>query len=185
MQHDGRASKRYATAIFKVAQSENMISAVDSDLIALTAALRSNDEFRHFMGRPDVADSDKLNLFDKVFGDKVTSLTHSFFKMLVDKRRADQIFGIQKEFAELRRISENVTKASITSAVALDSAQQKAVITKLETQLGHKVEAEFEVDASVIGGLKIIYDNFILDGTVRGQLDRMTDKILYDVLKQA
>ncbi|MES1227379.1 MAG: ATP synthase F1 subunit delta, partial [Armatimonadota bacterium] len=117
-------------------------------------------------------------------GDRITSMTHSMIKLVIEKRRDEYITGIAKEFAELRRENDQVTRAVISSANPLGADDEKRIVAKLETELGRKVEAEFETDASLLGGVKIVYDNFILDGSVRGQLDKMRDKILYDVLKQ-
>ena len=184
MAYDSRVAKRYARALFHASQGEGMVAAVDADLTVIASTLHSSAGFRDFMGRPSTSEADKLQMFDKVFGDRITSMTHSMIKLVIDKRRDEYLTGIAKAFAELRRESEKVTRAVISSANPLGSEDEKRIVDKLEKELGRKVEAEFETDALLLGGVKIVYDNFILDGSVRGQLDKMRDKLLYDVLKQ-
>lgn len=185
MAFDGRVAKRYARALFNASKAEGMVAAVDADLTVVAGTIQSSAGLRDFMARPSTGELDKLALFDKVFGDRITSLTHSMLKLMVQKRRDENITAVSKAFSELRRRDEQVTKAVVTGAVPLDGDAKKKVVAKLEGDLGHKVEAEFHVDEALIGGVKIVYDDIILDGSVRGQLDKMRDKLIYDVLKQS
>lgn len=182
---DTRVAKRYARALFSAAKRDGIVSSVDDDLKAVTTAFRNSSGFRVFIQSPQTDDAQKTSLMERVFGDRVTALTMSALRLLIKKRRDDEIFALQKEFAELRRQLDGVTKASITSSTPLDKGQQDAIVAKIASTTGRAVEAEFDVDATLIGGVKVIYDDYILDGSVRGQLDRMKETLLYDLLKQA
>ena len=72
----------------------------------------------------------------------------------------------------------------VTSSEGLDDKQQSALITKIEKTTGKRVEAEFAVEPSLIGGIKVAYENFVLDGTLRGGLARLRDTLKHDLLKQ-
>ncbi|MBX3112102.1 MAG: ATP synthase F1 subunit delta [Fimbriimonadaceae bacterium] len=182
---DTRVAKRYARALFSAAKREGVVSGVDEDLKAVTTAFRDSSGFRVFIESPQTDDAQKTGLMEKVFGDRVTPLTMSALRLLIKKRRDNEIFALQKEFAELRRQMDGVTKATVTSSTPLDKGQQDAVVAKIAAKTGRTVEAEFDIDTSLIGGVKVIYDDYILDGSVRGQLDRMKETLLYDLLKQA
>ncbi len=182
---DSRVAKRYARALFNTAKREGIVSSVDDDLKAVTTAFRNSAGFRDFLLSPQTDDAQKTGLVTKVFGDRVTALTMSALRLLIAKRRDEEIYAIQKEYAELRRRLDGVTKANVTSAQPLDKAQQDAIIAKIASGTGRSVEAEFDTDPKVIGGVRVIYDDYILDGTVSGQLERMKEKLLYDLLKQA
>ncbi|MBS1709965.1 MAG: ATP synthase F1 subunit delta [Armatimonadetes bacterium] len=182
---DSRVAKRYARALFQAAKRDGILSSVNDDLLAVTAAFRNSSGFKVFLLSPQTDDAQKTQLLEKVFADRVTALTMSALRLLIKKRRDEEIFAIQKEFAELRRQLEGVTRATITSAETLDKGQQSAIVDKIAAKTGRNVEAEFDIDPKLIGGVRVIYDDYILDGSVRGQLDRMKEKLLYDLLKQA
>lgn len=184
MAFDGRVAKRYARAFFSAARAEGMVAAMDADLRSVADALHTSAAFRDFMARPSTSEADKLAMFDKVFGDRITSMTHQAVRLVIEKRRDEYLTAISKEFSDLRRHDELVTRAVVTTADTLGQVERDKIVAKLEADLGRKVEAEFDTDASLIGGVRIVYDNYILDGSVRGQLDKLRDKILYDVLKQ-
>lgn len=182
---DRRVAKRYAKALFNAALKQDIVKSVSDDLGAVTGAITGNERFRNFLRDPKTSEADKLKMFEKAFSDKTTALTMGFIRLLMDKRRDEEIFGVRMEFEELRRAHESVGKAVIASASPLDAKQQAAVVAKFEKELGKKLEAEFTVDPALMGGVKVTFDNYVLDGTVRGQLDRMKEKLLYDLLKQA
>jgi F-type H+-transporting ATPase subunit delta len=105
--------------------------------------------------------------------------------LAINKGRTEMLHIIQMEFAELRRRHEGKVQARIESAMELDEAQRQAVIAKITEATQRVVEAEFTVEPALIGGIRVIYDNYVLDGSVRGDLARMREKVLYDLLKQS
>ena len=181
---DTRVASRYAQALFDVASKQNIVSSVSDDLNAIVAALASDPKFHGFMQNPAFNRDTKLALIEGVFSDRVTALTMQLFRLLLEKRREGMIGAVASEFETLRREASNTLFAQVTSSVPLDDNQRKAIVAKLESSSSQRVEATYSVDASLLGGVKVQMGNYVLDGTVRGTLDRLKDKLLYDVLKQ-
>lgn len=180
-----RVGLRYATALFEAAKNANSVSAVEADLIAIDQQLQENSDFRSFLLSPNRSRDEKISLIDKVFGDRATSLTTKLLKLMVEKRREEAIFEVTAEFIEIRRADEGVINVTVTSAVELTKAEQTDLLTKLSGKLGKKTEAEFNVDASLIGGVRVAYDDFVIDGSVRGSFARLRETLRKDTLKQA
>lgn len=180
-----RVAKRYAKALFNTALKLDILSSVSDDLTTVTTAIRNSDGFREFLHNPRTSDTNKLTIFEKTFGDKITATTLSFIKLLIKKRRDDEITGVKIAFDELRRNHEQVIRAIIESSSELDDKQKKAVVAKIEEATGKKLETEFAINPELIMGVKVTYGDYVLDGSVRGQLNRMKERLLYDVLKQA
>jgi F-type H+-transporting ATPase subunit delta len=67
----------------------------------------------------------------------------------------------------------------------LSESQRKAIIEKLGRRLGKTLEPEFAIDSTLIGGVRVAYENMVLDGSIRGGLARLESILHYDVLKQA
>ena len=182
---DSRAAKRYARALFNAALAENIVPSVDDDLAGISAVLAGSARVRNFLQIPTTSEAEKLGLLESAFSDRVTALTMGFIRLLVRKRRDDMIHAIQLEFAELRRQHEGITKAVIESAMELGEDQKNAIVAKIQTATGKRVEPEFRTDSSLMGGVKVTYDNYVLDGTVRGSLNRLRETLIYDLLKQS
>lgn len=180
-----RVAKRYAKALFNTALAQNIVPSVSDDLTALTSAIRNNDGFREFLNKPQTEDKDKVTMFEKAFDGKITVTTMSFLKLLIKKGRDEELTGIKIAFDELRRENERVVRAIIESSSELDKAQRDAILKKIEAETGNKLEAEFTVNPDLIMGVKVTYGDYVLDGSIRGQLDRMRERLVYDLLKQA
>lgn len=182
---DQRVASRYAKALFNAALKLDIVSSISDDLETVTQAIRNSEAFRSFLYNPRTSDSDKLAIFEKTFGDKVTATTLSFIKLLVKKRRDDELFGVKLAYDNLRRNHEQVIRAIIESSSELDASQKKSVVSKIEEATGKKLETEFVINPELIMGVRVTYGDYVLDGSVRGQLNRMKERLLYDVLKQA
>jgi F-type H+-transporting ATPase subunit delta len=181
---DAKVAKRYAKAIFTAAHKANLVEAVEADLTAISNLVASHSEFRGFLGTPRISREDKVKIAEKLFSDRVTSLSMSTLRLILTKGRAAEFEGIREEYIQMRRELGHVLYARVTSSSELDEGQKKALIDKLAAKSGKKVESDFHVDPSLLGGVKVAIGNYVLDGTVRGSLNRLRDVLKYDLLKQ-
>jgi len=186
--HDVRVAKRYARALFETAldaKDDKMVAAVEDDLGGIVALFANNRQFRDRMLSPQVSRDDKLGLVNRLFSDRTTALTLQALRLMIEKNREDEVEWVHREFARLRREHENKIFVVVTSSEALTSDQQNAVINKLESATGKNVEAEYKIDPQLIGGVRVAYDNYVLDGSLRGDLRRLREHLMHDILKQS
>lgn len=180
-----RVGLRYATALFEAAKNAKNIEAVEADLTVIDSHLQGQSDLRAFLLSPNRSRDEKIELVNKVFGDRATALTTKLLKLMIEKRREEAILEVKAEFTELRRADDGVVNVTVTSAVELTAAEKKELLSKLGTRIGRKTEAEFLVDASLIGGVRVAYDDFVIDGSVRGSFARLRETLRKDTLKQA
>ncbi|MBN9503709.1 MAG: ATP synthase F1 subunit delta [Armatimonadetes bacterium 55-13] len=179
---DTKVARRYATALFTTAQKNDVVKSVEDDLSAIVGLLKNDAKFKDFLLSPHVGREEKIKIADKLFSDRVTALTMQALRLVLTKRREKEIANIYSEFVALRREHGSIAFVSVTTAEVLEEDQKKALLAKLEEKLSKKVEAEFDIDGRVIGGIKVTYGNFVLDGTVRGNLRRLGEKLRHDIL---
>lgn len=182
---EDRVSRRYATALFEAAKGANLVASVESDLSTITHLLTHDGDFRAFLLSPNRERTEKVALFDRVFGDKITSLSAQFFKLMLDKRREEEIIGVFDEFSQLRRADEGTINVHVTSATELLKDERTKIEASISAKLGKKLESTYSVDPSLIGGVRVAYGDFIIDGSVRGSLNRLRETLRQDTLKQA
>jgi len=181
---DSRVARRYAQALFMTALKYDVIKSVEDDLNSIVGLLENDEQFHEFVIAPYTGREEKIEIVDKLFSDRVTALTMQVLRVMLEKRREDEITGVRDEFVKLRRENEGVIFATVTSAEKIDDAQRKALMAKLEKTLGKKIEAEFKVEPQLIGGIRVAYGNYVLDGSIRGALSNLRDKLRHDLLKQ-
>ena len=162
-----------------------MVEAVEADFAAISHLVETHDKFRGFLQTPRISREDKIGIAEKLFSDRITSLSMSMLRLILGKRREGEFEGIREEFVQMRREQGQVTYVVVTSAAALDDGQKRAILDKIASQTGKAVEADFAIDPSLLGGVKVAVGNHVLDGTVRGTLNRLRDRLKYDLLKQS
>ncbi len=92
---------------------------------------------------------------------------------------AEERFILTREgYEALKREKEGVLDARIISALPIDDAQVKQLVAQLEKKYQRKVTAQVETDASLIGGVKIVVGDKVIDATVRGKLDAMAASLV-------
>lgn len=181
---DAKVAKRYARALFNAARKSNVIESVESDLNAIAHLVESHPEFRGFLESPKIGRDDKIRIAEKLFSDRITALTLNMLRMMLLKGRETEFAEMREQYVVLRRDEGQVLYANVVSAEALPEDAKKALVAKLEKQSGKRVEADFKIDPHLIGGVRVAIGNFVLDGSVRGSLNRLRDRLKYDLLKQ-
>lgn len=182
--HDSRVARRYAQALFTLALKEDMVKAVEEDLAGIAHLLTGDEQFRDFLLSPYASREEKQQIAGKLFSDRITGLTMQALRLMLTKGRETELLALRDEFTKLRRAHEGVVFATISSAEAMAQDQQSQIISKLAIATGKVIEANFEIDPRLIGGVKVSYENTVLDGSLRGALNTLRDRLRHDVLKQ-
>jgi len=182
---DVRVAKRYARALFNAAKAADVVTAVEADLNAVANQIVNDERFRDFFLAPYVAREDKVTILDRIFSDRVTALTMSALRLMLQKRREEDLEHVRDEFVVLRREYEKKVYVLVTSTELLTDTQKQLLEQKLEKLTGEDIEPEFRIDPTLMGGVRVQYGDYVLDGTIRGALRRLRDRLRIDVLKQS
>lgn len=161
------------------------MQSVEEDLGAVASLVENDRGFRHFLLSPQASREEKAGVIERLFADRTTALTMQILRLLLEKGREAEIPVVQREYTRMRREHQGVIAATVTSAEALDPGQRDAIVRKMESLLGKRVEPTFAIDPHLIGGVKVQYENFVLDGSLRGSLDTLRDRLRRDLLKQS
>ena len=165
-------ARPYAEAVFKLAAEGNALAAW-SDAIANIDGVVADPRVQACITDPNVSAQQLEGLVLGVVGDKLTGEARNFVQVLVANGRLDLMPLIRSHFEALKREKEGVLEARIISALPIDDAQVKQLVTQLEAKYQRKVTAQVETDASLIGGVRIVVGDKVIDATVRGKLDAM------------
>ena len=182
---DARIGRRYAQALFNTAKPHKMVAAVEEDMTGIANLMREDARFRYFVLAPFNNADEKKQVLQTVLGDRVTALTMQVLRVMLDKGREAEIESVAAAFSTLRRTAADIEFATVTSAFPLEPEQKDAIVAGLEKRLRKTVEAKFSVDPRVIGGVRVAYGDFVLDGSAKGHLNRLRERLHHDVLKQA
>ena len=169
-------ARPYAQAVFRLAR-ESQTLAVWSERLQRLAAIAQDAEMTRVVGNPKFSAGQVAELFVSLTGESDNTpgnpeLT-SFVGLLAENERLDVLTQIQEIYEQLKSADEGVKEAVVTSAYALDDAQLKNLMSQLEAHFGSKLQPRVEVDAALIGGIRVAVGDQMLDASVRGKLDAM------------
>jgi len=171
-------ARPYAEAVFKLANEGNVLP-LWSDALANIDGVVADARVQACISDPKVSAQQLEALVLGVVGDKLPGDARNFVQLLVQNNRLDLLPLIRAHFEALKREKEGVLEARIISALEMSDDQVKLLIAQLETKYQRKVTAQVETDASLIGGVKIIVGDKVIDATVRGKLDAMAAALIH------
>lgn len=165
---------RYASALLDVAEAQGSAERVKVSLEDFAAEILVSPDLRHFLENPAVPREAKRGVLAKLLALLGSSpIMKNFLNVIVDHRRA----GILPEIAEAytARLNERlgIAVATVTSAADLSAEEKTRLVQGLEKATGKKIEAQYDVDAALLGGAVVRIGSVIYDGSVKGQLQRM------------
>lgn len=165
-------ARPYAVAAFKLAKEKKML-AKWSEMLSLASAISSDEQFVACIHDPKMSGQALQDAFLKVCGNQLDAGGQNLIKVLVEYKRLSILPAISSEFETLRAVEEGTLDAQIIAAVNPTATVTKDIVKKLEAKFGKKVSAEVVVDPEIIGGMKIIVGDTVIDASVKGQLQNL------------
>jgi F-type H+-transporting ATPase subunit delta len=162
----------YAAAIYDLAFEPWL-----RQLGSVQRALRRDAALRTAVDDPGRSTQDKLALLSQAIPEGLAADARKFLGTLLEAGQLNQLDAIVVEFDRLVRRRPERTLVRVTSAVPLTEAEKEAMRAKLTERFGSELEFQFEVDASVIGGVYLRVGDQVIDGTVAGKLAALRDRL--------
>lgn len=164
-------ARPYAEALFRVAKSGNL--SAWSDLVSEMAQVAAVPEVKALADNPKVSGQQITDTFLSVLKSPVNAEAKNFIGMLVENGRLTLLPEIGAQFQALKNAQEGAADAQIISAFQLSDAQLKDLVATLEKKFGRKLHPSVEVDPSLIGGVRVVVGDEVLDTSVRAKLQQM------------
>ena len=165
-------ARPYAQAVFRLARETGKQS-VWSERLERLSAIVVDPEMARIVGNPRFSAGQVTELFISLFGEEKDQDLAKFVGLLAENERLSVMPDIRDIYEQLKSADEGVKDALITSAYPLADAQLKNLMSQLESHFGGKLQPRVEVDAALIGGVKVAVGDQVLDASVRGKLDAM------------
>ena len=166
-------SKRYAVALFNAAVRQDIAEQIHEDLTSLDELMRVNPDFRNFLLSPQVLTEDKKKIIVDVLAERSAGLLVKFLMLLIDKKRLEFVGEIAEAYTYLFEQLQGILEAKIITAIPLDADLEQQTIEKLEAETGKTIRLVKTVDPKIIGGMIVILEDTVVDGSIRHQLDAM------------
>lgn len=167
-------ARPYARAAFAIARDGGKF-ADWSGALGFAARVAADPQVVHLLGNPKLTDDTAVTLLSSQAdqGGATDQTFHDFLALLATNRRLVLLPEIAGLYEELRAEAERVVKARLTSATELPAGELDTIKAALRKRFGREVEIESAVDAALIGGAVIDAGDVVIDGSLRGKLERL------------
>ena len=165
-------ARPYAVAAYKLGKEQKAL-AKWSEMLCFATQVANDTKMQAYINDPKVVASDLQATFLKVCGDKLNANAQNLIKVLVEYGRVSILPAISAAFEELKALDEGVLEAQIIAASKPSVAEVKDLVSRLEAKFGKKVEATVSIDPEIIGGIKIIVGDTVIDASIKNQLQNL------------
>ncbi|MBR7800584.1 F0F1 ATP synthase subunit delta [Undibacterium fentianense] len=164
-------ARPYAEALYRVAKSGNL--SAWSELVAEMAQAAAHPDVVALAHNPKVSAGQTAEAFLSVLKSTVTAEAKNFINTLTEYDRLTLLPEIAAQFHTLQNADTGSADAEIVSAFEMSDAQVKELAATLEKKFGRKLHPTVTVDSSLIGGVRIVVGDQVLDTSVRAKLQQM------------
>jgi F-type H+-transporting ATPase subunit delta len=175
------AARRYAEAAFEIAQRDGTVDGWRSDLHN-AAAILGDDRVARQLANPALALEARAKLVDDLVGKHVSKPALNLVQLLLRRGRIDQVTRVAGQFRQLDNRRQGITEATATAAAELTPAEVRALTARLEDFTGGRVELAVTVDPALLGGVLVRVGDQLIDGSVRGRLERLRNRLVSGAL---
>ena len=119
---------------------------------------------------------------DEILGTIASRPVLNLIGLMIKRGRIDQLPRVAAEFRRLDNARQGITIATAISAAPLTPDELRAVTARLEQYTGGRIELETQVDPSLLGGLVVRVGDRLIDGSVRGRLERLRNQLVSGAL---
>jgi F-type H+-transporting ATPase subunit delta len=175
-------ARPYAEALFAAAQLNNSDLEVWLGQIQCVAAIMHVEDAQQAMSNPKLTDEQREKMLcdvaEKFTSQPLVAEMRNLLVLLVENNRLAALPEIALKFEALKDQAEGVAQANIVSAFPMTDEQVKQLITLIEPKFGLKLKPHVQVDANLIGGVRVTVGDHVLDTSVQAQLTHMREALV-------
>lgn len=164
-------ARPYAEALFRAIGGDNA-QTLASQLEAV-GQVSGNPQLRQYADSPKVSAQQVFDLVASVLNATLSPKISNLLKAVIDNGRLVALPEIAAQFRALVNASSGISDATIYSAFALDASTLAETVATLEKRFGRKLNATVVIDESLIGGIRVVVGDEVLDTSIKARLEQM------------
>lgn len=175
--NEGLISKRYAKALYDHAVDLGEETLLHHRMQILEAILRRMPELRESLRSPMISVDEKLGLLRHATGKDPEQSYLDFIGLVVSNQRTDFLLLIALSYQKFYRQKKNISVVRLTSAKKMSTKALERIRLLTEQATHGKVEFSNRIDPSIDGGFIFQLNDYRIDASVKGQLNRISRKL--------
>jgi F-type H+-transporting ATPase subunit delta len=171
------SARRYAQAAFELATRDDKVDAWRQDL-GVACELASNVRVARAIDSPAVPFADRRDALAGLLGPHVSHEVLNLGLLLAERGRFSIVPEVSRQYDDLVRRSRGIVAATVTAPQPLSEAEMADLKTRVEQLAGARVELYQEVDAALIGGIRVRIGDLQIDASLASRLRRLRQDLI-------
>ena len=167
----------YGKALFEAARDVNKLDTILEEMKEIGAIFQKEPKFNEFFNTPVISGPEKKQVIKQVFAGRISQETYNFLLVLIDKRRTASFNKIINEYKKLVDQNLGISLGTVFSVEPLTDIQLSSFEEKTGKLLKKNVKLINNIDASLLGGVKIFIEGKVIDASIRRQLQDLEGRI--------
>jgi len=163
-------ARPYAEALFKAAQGKGADALAWMEELAAVAA---NEQLLQFADNPKMTDDQVFTIITGVVKQQLPDLACNFLRTVIENGRVAVLPEVAKQFRDLVNAQSGTSDAVVYSAYDIDAATLSGLSGVLEKRFGRKLNLQVQVQPELIGGVRVVVGDEVLDTSVKARLEQM------------
>lgn len=176
---NGTLVRSYAGALFAAAEKAGVLDTVAAQAKNMVELLEGEPKLRTFLEAPNIPRERKESLIEKVFGEKFHVLTVRFLRMIIRRGRVGVLHDSMEAFQTLYAKHLGITPATIATARSLADEDKERLEKALNDYTNLKLTIDYKVDEDLIGGVRFLCGDLLIDSALSSQLTRLRHDLLH------
>jgi len=176
---EARPALRYAKAILNLAKEQGVDTEVNDNMKMIVETISESSDLDAMLKSPVIKASDKSNVLNALFGNKVNNISKGLFTLLADNKRMIVLEQVAKQYSVIYDFHKKMQIASVTTAVALTSDLEAKIQDKIVAITGNKATIENSVDPDIIGGFILRVGDVQYDASIPNQFSELRKELYY------
>ena len=171
-------TKTYADALFMLAMEEDKVDELYSEVRTLIGILDENPDLARVMSHPSVDKNEKIDVINNIFSGRVCAELCGLLNQIVVNGRYEEIDGILAKFVQMVKEYKKIGVAYIVTPTDLSDAQKDRIRQKLLDSTDYvEMEMNYEIDPSLIGGMRIRIGDRVVDSSISTKLNELAKSL--------
>ncbi len=168
-------ARPYAEALFRIASEDTSADAMNSwsSLVGNMGVVASDPDMQRVLSDPRVTGDQVYGVFVGALDSEPKTFAQNFVRTLIDNDRLGAMPEIATQFGLLVDAKQGSAEAKITSAFPMSDGDVADLVKALEKKFAIKLKPVVDVDEALIGGVRVVVGDRVLDTSVRSRLDAM------------
>ncbi len=168
-------ARPYAKAAFDFAVERSAVEKW-TEMLGFLAEVAKNEQIQQFLtssfSAQKVADT-----VISICGEQLDQYGQNLIRLMAENKRLTVLPAVFDEFQHYVEDYQAIAEVQVISAQPLNATQEQKIAAAMEKRLARKVKLNCSVDSSLIAGAIIRTDDFVIDGSSRGQLVRLANEL--------